>query len=471
MVITTEPVTIAVTVGRRGVEMALTAVAAQKARIAFQRFGLGAKPGGPSRIGLDPVAAVKAELENPAAALITDSTLPTYATAASRSQLSFEDAHNFYLAELKARVKKHQEPEVGFVERLVLFWSNHFSMSINKGEAVRGMIGQVERDVIRKNVLGSFQTMLRGVIKHPAMIQYLDNADSIGPKSTIGLAWGVGLNENLAREILELHTLGSGGGYTENDVTQLARVITGWSYVRGWEAQYGYNGGTPANRGRFIFRADWHEPGTITVLGTPYAPEGLLQGDKVLNALVRKRATAEHIAYKLVAHFITDAPTPTMVKPVADAFFNTAGNLKATALALLNLPEAWTLPLGKIRTPYELSIAQFRALGRIYGNDDSWAFSEPLRALRNLPWERATPDGYPDETAHWLDPDGMTIRLDTAMLAVQMFGGAVTRTPLQMGTALFDTALSAASRAKLTAATSKVAGLSILFMSPEFQRR
>jgi uncharacterized protein (DUF1800 family) len=451
--------------------VALTLAQAQKAHVAFQRFGLGAKQGAVLRIGADPVAAIKAEIANPAAALIVDSTLPSYRRAAITAQQGFSQAHDMYNAELKARIRKHMEPEVGFVERLVLFWSNHFSMSINKNEVVRGMIGQLERSVIRPNVLGNFASMLRGVIKHPTMISFLDNTESMGPNSKIGKSWGTGLNENLAREILELHTLGSGGGYTETDVTQLARIITGWSYVRGWEAQYGYNGGTAANNGGFIFRADWHEPGTIVLLRRSFPDTGINQGLAALNVLSRMRATAEHIAYKLVRHFITDSPTPAMVTPVADAFFNSGGDLKLTALALIDLPEAWSAPLTKLRTPYELEIARFRALNTVYADNDDWAFTEPLRALHHLPWERPTPDGYPDETEYWLDPDGMTIRLDTAQLAAWMMRSKLTMSPESLGVRLFNAAISRTTRYALRPITDRVAGATVLFMSPEFQRR
>ena len=218
--------------------------------------------------------------------------------------------------------------EVGFVERLVIFWNNHFSMSINKADAVRGMMGQLERDVIRKNVLGKFSNMLLGVMKHPAMLAFLDNADSIGPDSPIGKSWHVGFNENLAREAMELHTIGSGGGYTEDDVTAFARILTGWSYVRGWEADGKWNGGNDNNRGRFLYRGNWHEPGPIRFRGKVYPARGIQQGVMALQDLARSPATAEHIAFKLVRHFITDEPTAAMVDPLKNKFIATGGDLK-----------------------------------------------------------------------------------------------------------------------------------------------
>ncbi|MET0313045.1 MAG: DUF1800 domain-containing protein [Hansschlegelia sp.] len=444
---------------------------AKRARIAFQRFGLGPKPGGYARVADDPVAAVHAELDNPKLALIDDPDLPSRKKAAALSQASFEAAEAIRQQELKARIKKHLSVEVGFLERLTIFWSNHFSMSINKDAVIRGTLGQLERDVIRPNLLGKFSNMHRGVMQHPAMLTYLDNQDSIGPNSPTGKSWGAGFNENLGRELMELHTLGTAGGYTEEDVSNMARILTGWSYVRGWESDGGYNGGTAQNRGQFIFRADWHEPGPIKLMGETYAGEGLKQGEKALLDLAHNKATAQHIAFKLVRHFIADEPTPDMVDPVADAFRSSRGDLGATTLALLALPAAWSAPLTKIRTPYELAIAQFRAMGTTYADDNVWAFSEPLRLMNNLPWERGAPDGYPDETYAWLDPDGMRIRLDTAMLAVDVFGGAVNQQPLKLARSLYGASLSDEVEQALTWVTDKRAGLTLLFMTPDFQRR
>jgi uncharacterized protein (DUF1800 family) len=434
---------------------------------------MGAKPGGIIRIRADAKAALLAELNTPGIALISNPALPTYGEACMAVETDFARENAIKERELSARIAKHMTPEIGFVERLVLFFSNHFSMSINKSGAIRATIGQLERDVIRKNVLGSFGSMLVGVIKHPAMLAYLDNADSIGPNSPIGQSWGVGLNLNLAREILELHTLGVNGGYTEADVLSLAKIITGWSYVRGWEADGRYNGGIAANRGRFIFRTTWHEPGTQTLLGKQFADNGISQGGLALMTLAQHPSTAQFIAFKLVRHFITDDPTPAMVNPVAEAYRRTKGNLKAVAQALIDLPEAWASPLTKLRTPYELQIAEMRALGRRYPENDRWPFDEALSALRHLPWERPAPDGYPDESVYWIGPDAMRIRMETA----QLNAWSLQRQSAYPGTApglaagLFNSVLSAQSAAAVSGAPDLNDGLATLFMIPEFQRR
>jgi len=449
--------------------MALSPEAAQQTLIAFQRFGLGAKPGGPAAIGADAKAAVRAELDIPNIALITDPTLPGYGKACSDAQSG--KAEDWRWKELAARFDKHMAVQIGFVERLVMFWTNHFAMSVNKDDEVRGTLGQWERDVVRANVLGKFSRMLQGTIAHPAMITYLDNQDSIGPNSPVGLEWGVGFNENLAREILELHTLGSQGGYTEGDVTALAKILTGWSFVRGWEADNGYNGGTNQNRGRFIYRSDWHEPGPITLMGKVYPAVGQQQAEMVLQDLAVHPATAEHIAFKLVRHFITDQPTAAMVRPLKRKFLQTKGDLKAVALALLDLPEAWAMPLTKLRTPQEMAIAHYRALGARFSNDDIWALSAPLDALHQMVWEPPTPEGYSDETPTWLNPDAMRIRLDVAEFHNRVCVGYYEGNVVQLADSLFDAALSKQTRNRLSGLDYPNDELVILLTSPEFQRR
>lgn len=453
--------------------MALSKDQVRRAHVAFNRFGLGAKPGGIARIGKDAKAAVLAELNTPNIALITRGTLPTYGQACRAHDTDFGTAYGIKERELSARLRKHLQPEIGFVERLVLFFSNHFSMSIWKTGVVLTTIGQLERDVIRKNVLGSFKSMLLGVIQHPAMLAYLDNADSIGPNSVDGLSWGVGLNHNLAREILELHTVGVHAGYSEADIAALAKLITGWSYVRGWEADGGYNGGTAANRGQFIYRPRWHEPGRFTLLGKSYAAGGQAQGQAALGDLATHRLTAQYLAFKLVRHFITDEPTPALVNPVAKAFRSSGGNLKATVTALINLPAAWSMGLSKLRTPYELQVAEMRALGRTYNPADRWPFEAALDALRHKPWEHTTPDGFPEETGYWMGPDAMRIRLETAQMnawALQQLG-PVSGSAAGLARQLFNTRLSAASATAIGGAPDLQAGLSTLFMVSEFQRR
>jgi uncharacterized protein (DUF1800 family) len=449
----------------------MTASAPQPALVAFQRFGLGAKPGGPGRMGASARAALHAEVDKLGIASITNRNLLSYVKACAASQAPFQQTEPIWLEEIAARVDKHMSVEIGFVERLVIFWSNHFSMSVNKNETVRGTLGQWERDVVRRHVLGKFGDMLHGTIQHPAMIAFLDNDNSIGPNSPIGQSWGVGLNENLAREILELHTVGSGSGYTETDVNIFARMLTGWSYVRDWEADKRLNGGSQAIRGQFLYRDDWHEPGAFTLMGTRYAAAGKQQVDTALADLAVHPATAEHIAFKLVRHFITDRPTAAMVDPIKRKFLQTGGDLKAVAHALIDLPASWSTPLCKLRTPYEYTVAQYRALGKRYPNSNPYVLSEPLHALGQMMWECRSPEGYADETPTWLNPDAMRLRVNIG----QWLGWALApycglNIP-KLADGLFGAGLSSETRGRLVSASNANNALTILFASPEFQRR
>jgi uncharacterized protein (DUF1800 family) len=445
--------------------------AAQKALIAFHRFGLGAKPGGIARMGSSAYAALLGELSTANIAKIGNSDLPTYQKACFESQMGFDRAEAVRQAELNARIDKQMSVEIGFVERLVNFWSNHFSMTVTKIEAVRGTIGQWERDVVRRHVLGRFSDMLQATIKHPAMLAYLDNDSSLGPNSPAGQARGVGLNENLAREILELHTVGSCGGYSETDVNTFAKMLTGWSYVRGWESDNGWDGGTLQNRGLSIYRDQWHEPGSFTLMGKTIPAAGQQQVEDTLDELAVHPATAEHIAFKLVRHFITDQPTPAMVDPIKQKFLQTGGNLKAVAQALLALPEAWSMPFRKFRTPYEYSIAKYRALGRRYKDSEPWVLSEALQALDQMVWESRSPEGYSDETPTWLNPDALRVRMNIAQYVSWAFLPNCKRNVALLADSLFGSNLSTATRDRVVAAGTNNDALTILFSSPEFQRR
>jgi uncharacterized protein (DUF1800 family) len=453
--------------------MANPYIKARNAHYAFNRFGLGAKPAAYRHVVRDPKRALLEEIHTSSIAEIDGYGLPTYESACQAACSSFDDANSIKNSELTARIRKHLRVRIGFVERLVLFFSNHFSVSILKNKVIRATIGQLERDVIRRNVLSSYRDMLVGVMKHPAMLEYLDNASSVGPNSLRGRLLGHGLNQNLAREILELHTLGVDGGYSQTDVQAMSCVLTGWSFVREWEADSNVNGGSPETRGQFIFRPDWHEPGEQTVLGVTFPQDGIAQGEAVLTYLATHPSTAEHLAFKLVQHFIVNTPTPSMVQPVKEAFLSSGGNLRETALALLDLEESWSLPLKKLRTPYELQIAEMRALGAAYPQDERWPFYWALTALNHRPWERLTPDGYPDDSRYWLSPDGMRVRVETAQMnARELAELSQTSKPVsKLAHSLFGRFLSEASRRSVSSAQNRITCLSLLFMTPEFQRR
>jgi uncharacterized protein (DUF1800 family) len=364
-----------------------------------------------------------------------------------------------YRAEILERLKKQYAVPAGFVERLVGFWSNHFAISVAKGQFVRIVAGSFEREAIRPYVLGSFSAMLKAVEQHPAMLFYLDNQQSMGPNSQAGRNRSKGLNENLAREILELHTLGVGAGYSQSDVTNFARIITGWTFA-GRDGRIG-------EPGTFAFFANAHEPGSQVLLGRAYTQPGVQQGEAALGDLARHPATATHIATKLVRHFIADEPPPDMVARLAGVFRDTEGNLQATSLALLDLDAAWTAPLSKIRTPYEFLIAGARAQGR--SPDDPGPFLGALNALGMGLWQPPGPNGFGDSVAAWASPEGMKVRLDIAAQMAQRMKDL--GNPLSMLDSVAGPASSPETRQTVARAESRQQALALLFMSPEFQRR
>jgi uncharacterized protein (DUF1800 family) len=302
-------------------------------------------------------------------------------------------------AETAARLARLATTDTPFLERLVLFWSNHFAVAAGKGQQLRATAGAFEREAIRPHVLGRFPDMLKAVESHPAMLAYLDNQQSVGPASRTGLNRGAGLNENLAREILELHTLGVDGGYSQADVTSLAKVITGWGFS-------GANGrlGEP---GRFVFDPARHEPGPQRVLGRDYPQAGVDQGEVVLLALAEHPATAQHIARKFARHFVADDPPERLVTRLAVTFIETGGDLKGLATVLLRAPEAWEGPGRKIRTPQEFLVASMRATGQV---PETPRLLGALAAMGQPLWNPPGPNGYPDTIPAWASRRASTSR-------------------------------------------------------------
>lgn len=440
--------------------------------VLLKRFGLGPKPYAMDRVAADPIAALRHELNNPAIALINDPTLPGYAAACALSQTSVAAAEQHSMVELIARVNKALQPEVGFLERLVMFWSNHFSVSRTKAGVVAGTVGQLERDVIRRNVLGKFSDMLLGVYRHPAMVAFLDCENSAGPNSPYGIQNRLTYNENLARELLELHTVGIRSGYTQADVIAASKILTGWSYVRRWEAEQQVNGGNAGNIGQFIFRSAWHEPGVHTVLGQAFSRTGQAQGEDLLLMLANHPATAHKIATKLISHFIAEEPSEADVSYVAAAFLNSGGNLKETAEALLSLPGAFSPEQQKFMLPYDMLVAYKRFFGvSTIAAGREWLFIEPLRNMYHLTWSYRTPDGYPDTIDRWNNPDSLSIRLDVSSYYASGYWSAVPTDVAEYARRAFGPVMSQATYDAVRRAPSRKDAIVVSLMSPEFQKR
>lgn len=452
--------------------MSSQAVREREAHIAFSRFGLGAKRGQFQSILSDPRGAVRAELTRPRDAILSSRALPSHIDAC-RASSNQTRSQSIYVNEVRARLNKSRIPTVGFVERLVMFWSNHFYVSARSGGVARSAVGEMERNRIRRHVLGNIRQLATGCLNHPAMIHYLTNGMSVGPTSAFGAQSGRNLNENLGRELLELHTVGVSAGFSQDDVNNASKILTGWSYVAPWQAQSSWQGGTPQNLGRFIFRRSWQEPGSHTVLGRSYGQAGISKGNALIADLAVNPKTAQHIAYKLVKHFITDTPTPSMVVPVARAFIRSDGDLPTTYRALLSLPAAWQMPLTKLRTPYEHFVAQGRAIGLAWTVDDARLVLSALGALSNRPWEWLAPDGFPDDTQFWMQPHGIYTRVAaTQTLLRRVLGRRPERsTVISIAEGIFGPSLSRTTASELRNTSNRLHGLTCLLVSPEMMKR
>ncbi len=453
----------------------------QEAALALHRFGFGPRAGSIEEIAADPRGALIAELDRPGVGLITNPDLPT-SGAANRAVFEYNAARNaekkrprqdsaqaameaapakpeavplprqLFRNEARARIDAALGAEIGFVERLVWFWSNHFC--VNQDKTV--MAGAYEREAIRPHVLGRFVDMLLAAEGHPAMLLYLDNAQSMGPNSVAGINRDKGLNENLAREVLELHTLGVRTVYTQDDVTSFAKVLTGWTIIPTVT--------NPDHGGEFVYIKRMHEPGPETVIGKNYDDTGPEQGHAVLADLARHPATAKHVATKLACHFIADDPPPVLVERLTQRFLDTDGDLKEVTRALLASPEAWEPQQAKIKRPGEWIVAALRATGisgdiqRIVGG--MALLGEPL-------WRPPAPKGFSDDNAAWLD--GLAQRLDIANTFAQRVGDRLDAVSVA-DTALGPLASAETSRAIATA-ESKPQAMTFLLMASEFQRR
>lgn len=362
-----------------------------------------------------------------------------------------------FRAEAASRFAWWASTEAPFVERLAQFWSSHFCVSAAKGGHLRSSCGAYEREAIRPHVLGRFADMLKAVETHPAMLIYLDNQSSIGPNSRNGRNSRRGLNENLAREILELHTLGVDGGYAQADVTALSCIITGWTVTSVDDDLL--------HGGRFTYAPARHEPGAHRLLDVAYAESGLDQGLAALDALARHPSTARHVARKLARHFVADDPPPALVQRLEARFRETDGDLAEVSRALVTAPEAWSTPLAKIRPPVEIVAAASRATGRVPEVQQGLGW---LNALGQPLWQPPGPNGWPETVDAWASPEGMATRLDLAAQWGRLSGALNPRDLLDQ---TLGAAASRETRQAVGRAESRPQGLALLFMSPEFQRR
>ncbi|MGB4812680.1 MAG: DUF1800 domain-containing protein [Methylophilaceae bacterium] len=393
---------------------------------------------------------------------------------AARKSMRLE-ARDHYLSAIQARAESALNTQTPFIERMVHFWSNHFALSV-QNPLVTNLAGAFELEAIRPHVLGNFKDLLFAVEKHPAILIYLDQVKSIGPNSTAALRSNArhpeknrGLNENLAREIMELHTLGVRSGYTQSDVTEFAKVLTGWSITDDNQPKNIKNHKNQMIEGEnsFVFRPQIHEPGQRNIMGKYYEDAGLAQGEAVLNDFAISTATAKHIASKLARHFVSDTPPNSLIDKLTHSFLSSHGDLKQLYRTLIEAPESWQREANKFKTPWEWFVSSMRGLGRRDFNGLN--VPQILNALGQPTWKPGSPAGYDDIASAWAAPNALLRRVEMAQRFVAPFGDK-----LDARTLANQLLLGAASTATLTAisrAESASTGLALLLVSPEFLRR
>lgn len=451
--------------------------------IAVNRFGMGARNGDIAEASRDPRGWLKAQIRADAAKIAGDGLQGAdVALKAQRAayagvvdgkgglkgdrsgavrmviEEARREAREGLQQEVLARTKHTVTTPDGFAERWARFWANHFTVA-NRNVRMVGLVGPFEREAIRPNVFGSFTFLLGASTFHPAMLVYLDAFQSIGPSTMVASRRKRGLDENLAREVLELHTVGVSGGYTQADVIEFAKALTGFTInqrpIR------------PDLLGKTVFEGELHEPGARTIMGVKYPQSDQRQAEAVLGNLARHPSTARHIATKLVRHFVADDPPEADVARLAAVFRQTDGDLAKLAAAVIDLDSAWTPQPRKFKSPEELLMSAARA------TDPGSALGKDARAvyvsLAQTPFSAPSPQGWPDEAAAWSGPDGVVKRLEWANAAAARLAAR------DQPNAFIDRALGETATARTRQAVSRAEtaqqGFTLALMSPEFQRR
>ena len=421
---------------------------------ALIRFGLGRR--GTEPLPADPASWLRGQLagpdRGPPGPSLADGFAAVIQDREDRGTGAPRQVGALFKGEVDALVANALATDTPFRERLVWFWANHFTISLRGGRTA-ALGGDYVRSAIRPNVTGKFADMLLAVMRHPAMLTYLDSAGSFGPNSAAGLKREKGLNENLARESLELHTLSPASGYTQADVTSYARILTGWSIANGEKEPAG-----------FRFRPQMHEPGEQTVMGRSF-PAGEEGGVAALAFLADHPATHRHLATKLVQHFVADDAPPADVRRVEGVLRDTGGHLGQAAAALTTLASAWQ-PLGKLRNPQDYVLAALRAADLPADNRPDGAGI--MRGLGQPLFGAPFPIGWPDRAADWAGPEAMMRRVDWSY---GFSGRAAALDPASVADASLGPLLTPATYTAISRAGSRRDGLTLLFTSPEFQRR
>jgi uncharacterized protein (DUF1800 family) len=475
----------------------------QKTAIAANRFGLGATPGDATRIGGEHEAWLVAQLDRPASSVKSSSEPESAIVLAQVAELRLarqarqsvianepievdETAVREYAQYISRNFQSQAaagyvaaiESQEPFRERLVRFWENHFAVSADK-QPVGAIAGHYRDEAIRPRVTGNFSDLLTAVVKHPAMLLYLDNGQSIGPNSMLGSRANrranrqTGLNENLAREILELHTLGVDGGYTQDDVIAFSKSLAGWS-VGGTGAGDRVGGmlrrltgndesGAP---GEFTFRAALHEPGSKTVFGKRFGEGGVDEAESVLAFLATRPETARFLATKLARHFVADDPPQALVDRMAKVYRDNDGELTPVYLELIRAKESWIEPLSKYKTPQDYLVSTYRAIGQ---TPQGASIVGIATQFGQRPLTPGSPAGWPDIADHWNGGDALLKRIEWASQIAANIGDRIDANE-RLDDILGETA-SEATRLGISRAESGAQATALLLSAPEFQRR
>lgn len=452
--------------------------------IALNRFGLGMNADDIANTGGSPRDWIKAQINSkfltpealtsmPSAAnVMRDYYSMRYATKAGsdkRRQANQLRKKDFNAAAMARMMYKVTTPSP-VSERFTQFWANHFTVSRTRGQ-IGYAIPAYETEAIRPHIFSKFENLLIAAVTHPVMLIYLDNIQSIGPNSKRGRKREKDLNENLAREVLELHTLGVNGGYSQEDIIEFAKILTGWS-VRKFRNGRDPNGGQQTKRGEVSFTYANHEPGPKTVLGRTYPGDGPKDLVKALRAIAVHPSTAKHIAGKLARHFISDTPDPADIDALADVYMKTGGDLGKVSLALVDLDSVWAQPMPKLKQPEDLVLAVLRAdpsNKKITRKIRQAKLDQSLKAMGQDLFRAPSPAGWPEETDRWLSPESLVHRIEWVRAYASKMSPTVN--PDDLFEATIATVADAATKRTIRGAPSREDAIALIFSSSAFQRR
>ncbi|MEL6759866.1 MAG: DUF1800 domain-containing protein [Myxococcota bacterium] len=456
-------------------------MAKKDAYIASHRFGLGPRPGEIEAASSDPRRWVVDQISPsplPAELHDLDTTQERLEQFYQQKEMQAEGGGRLVfrervLPEIATCFQLRVNTERPLLERMVAFWSNHFTIGVGRARAA--VLAPVfQREAIRPNVFARFEELLLAAVTHPAMLDYLDNVRSVGARSPLGARRGLSLNENLAREVLELHTLGVDGGYTQPDIENLAAILSGWGV---------YDPRLEAKRPRFerLMRGEpvsvglgsstfyhfAHEPGPKILLGKRYAEDGPDELRRALRDLASHPSTARFVATKLARHFVADEPPEPVIKKLVRVYRETRGDLAAVTKAVALTERAWSTPWAKAKTPQDYIVSSLRVTGM--RSIASIQLGESLTQMGQTPFGAPSPQGWADTASAWLTPGSLMRRVEWAQGLARQLAGSMNPNTLLQGS--LGPLASTATQRLVSRAASPGDAIAFVLASRELQRR